>query len=263
VTRVRAGQSPRDVLVAGVIGALFLIEIWGQAEFARDRTAASALAVVLSIALAFARHLPLVPLGTAVAAIELSNLAAPALANTPTFWLAFAVAGYCCGRYTHGASWPAAVVMVLVAVPFAAIEPGQAFRAADAGYIALLLAAPVVAGRVIRRRHQHESRLARRAETLERERHEMARELHDIVAHGLSVMVLQARGARRVLSTEPDETRRALDSIDSRALVGDGTPASRRWPTCGRCSGSFATATTGRRSRHSRDSSDSASSSPT
>ena len=40
MTLVRADQSPGDLLVAGVIGALFLVEIWGQAEFAGDRAAA-------------------------------------------------------------------------------------------------------------------------------------------------------------------------------------------------------------------------------
>jgi signal transduction histidine kinase len=251
VTRVRADQSPRDLLVAGVIGALFLVEIWGQAEFAGDRAAASALAVVFSVALVFARCLPLVALATAVAAIELSDLAAPALADTPTFWLGFGVAAYCSGRYTRGGSWLAAVLMVLGAVPLAAIEPGQPFRLADAAYITLLLGAPVIAGRVIRRRQQREGDLQRHAETLDREQHtiareavaqeraRIARELHDIVAHALSVMVLQARGGRRVLATQPDETRRALDCIehageqamaDMRTLLGllrggeDGAP---------------------------------------
>jgi signal transduction histidine kinase len=63
--------------------------------------------------------------------------------------------------------------------------------------------------------------------------------LHDIVAHGLGVMVLQARGGRRVLPTQPGETLRALDAIerageqameDMRTLLGllrsadDGAP---------------------------------------
>src|SRR2546423_1328265 len=45
------------------------------------------------------------------------------------------------------------------------------------------------------------------------ERTRVARELHDVVAHAISVIVLQAKGARRMLDTEPDETRQALDTI--------------------------------------------------
>jgi signal transduction histidine kinase len=226
MSRPRHRLPPRDVFVAAGLGALLLVEIWAQPEFAGDRAAASVTAVTLTLSLAFARRLPLIALAAAVGAIELSNLAAPALADTPAFWLGFAFAGYCAGRYTQGRSWVAAVLMLGVAVPLAAVEPGHPFRVADAAYVALLLVAPLVVGRVIGRRRQRESELERRAETLDRERHTMARaavaqerariarELHDVVAHALSVMVLQARGARHVLATQPDEARRSLDSIE-------------------------------------------------
>jgi signal transduction histidine kinase len=226
MSRPRPRLPPRDVFVAAGIGALLLVEIWAQPEFAGDRAAASVTAVALTLSLALARSLPLMALAAAVAGIELSNLAAPALADTPAFWLGFAFAGYCAGRYTQGRSWLVAVLMLGVAVPLAAVEPGHPFSVADAAYVALLLLAPLVVGRVIGRRRQHESELERRAETLDRERHtvaraavaqeraRIARELHDVVAHALSVMVLQARGARHVLATQPDEVRHSLDSIE-------------------------------------------------
>ena len=46
------------------------------------------------------------------------------------------------------------------------------------------------------------------------ERTRIARELHDVVAHAISVMVLQARGGRRMLDSDPAETRQALDAIE-------------------------------------------------
>jgi signal transduction histidine kinase len=64
-----------------------------------------------------------------------------------------------------------------------------------------------------------------RARTLERERDEQAeiaaraereritRELHDVVAHGLSVMVVQAQGASAALRPRPEEAREALEAI--------------------------------------------------
>jgi signal transduction histidine kinase len=47
------------------------------------------------------------------------------------------------------------------------------------------------------------------------ERLRIARELHDVVAHAISVIVLQARGGRRSLAMDPDETRQALDTIEA------------------------------------------------
>ena len=49
------------------------------------------------------------------------------------------------------------------------------------------------------------------------ERTRMARELHDVLGHGLSVVLLQARGARRVLGNDPAAARTALDEVERAA----------------------------------------------
>jgi signal transduction histidine kinase len=46
------------------------------------------------------------------------------------------------------------------------------------------------------------------------ERARIARELHDVVAHGMSVVALQAVGGRRVLDSDPDQARAAFDTIE-------------------------------------------------
>jgi len=46
------------------------------------------------------------------------------------------------------------------------------------------------------------------------ERTRIARELHDVVAHAISVVVLQARGGRKVLTEEPAAAREAFDVIE-------------------------------------------------
>ena len=52
----------------------------------------------------------------------------------------------------------------------------------------------------------------RRAAAEERAR--IARELHDIVAHSLSVIVVQATGGRRVAADSPEEAKAALAAVE-------------------------------------------------
>lgn len=55
------------------------------------------------------------------------------------------------------------------------------------------------------------------------ERVRVARELHDVIAHHVSLMGIQAAAARRVLPTRPDQATKALASIEesSRQAVGE------------------------------------------
>ncbi|GAA3820219.1 sensor histidine kinase [Sphaerisporangium flaviroseum] len=90
---------------------------------------------------------------------------------------------------------------------------------------ALLLAATWAVADSARTRRAHLATLQARADDLEREqqqrtalavateRSRITRELHDVVAHGLSVMVVQAQGGRAMLARQPERTEAALTNI--------------------------------------------------
>ncbi|CAM5431041.1 two-component sensor histidine kinase [Streptomyces purpurascens] len=84
-----------------------------------------------------------------------------------------------------------------------------------------------VLGDSIRTRRAYFAQLEERATRLEKEREaqskvavaaeraRIARELHDVVAHNVSVMVVQADGAAYVLDAAPDQAKKALETISS------------------------------------------------
>ena len=85
--------------------------------------------------------------------------------------------------------------------------------------------APFVGGRFIRNHTLLTRELAEKAElaahlgeaaerdAVAAERVRVARELHDVLAHELSVMVIQAQGARRMIQRDPDAAVEAADLI--------------------------------------------------
>ena len=87
-------------------------------------------------------------------------------------------------------------------------------------------------GRWIRHRRRETAQLEERAETAEREgaeqaaravadeRARIARELHDLVAHSMGMIVIQSQAAQRSLEARPDLARQALTSIETAGRQG-------------------------------------------
>ncbi len=99
------------------------------------------------------------------------------------------------------------------------VEPNPGARAGEfvvtALMFALIYAAAWTAGSVVRRHRRRVAQLERerrvaRAEAVALERRRIAAELHDVVSHSVTVMVLQAAGAARISASDPERTREAL-----------------------------------------------------
>ncbi|MFD8148886.1 sensor histidine kinase [Streptomyces sp. NPDC059708] len=108
----------------------------------------------------------------------------------------------------------------------------------------LALGTCCMAGLLVRQRRVHAVELRAQAvsEAVTAERLRIARELHDMVAHSIGVVAIQAGVGRRVIAARPDEARSALEAIENtsretlaglrrtlvalrRAEPGDGSPA--------------------------------------
>ncbi|HEX4903445.1 MAG TPA: sensor histidine kinase [Acidimicrobiales bacterium] len=117
----------------------------------------------------------------------------------------------------------AALVAVMITGVFAEEEDLPAL--AVVGNVIILATAWTV-GDSVRSRHSYLAEVEARAAAAEREgeraaekavqdeRVRIARELHDVVAHSVSVMVVQAAAAQRVLGREPEQAAEALGVIE-------------------------------------------------
>jgi signal transduction histidine kinase len=171
--------------------------------------------VAMTAAIAWVRTAPLAVLSVEVAGV----VALPKQLDLPQ-GVAFLIAAYAATLYSDRR-----VVVALLLVTSAAwlLAFGGEVKI-PSGLAPLLLLAPVwLAGSGMRRREHRAELSTERAERLEREREaalraertRIARELHDLVTHSVSVMVLQTGAARQIMSKDEQRSRAMLESVEA------------------------------------------------
>jgi len=141
------------------------------------------------------------------------------------------LAGPVIALYTVARHHDRRVSLTATAVTALALAVSAASRAAENPFFAiaiyLVLAAAWAIGDNVRRRHAYLTRVQAREAAIEEEQQErarvavaeerarIARELHDVISHNVSVMVLQAAAGADVFATHPERSREALGSIET------------------------------------------------
>ncbi len=237
-----------DALVVAIVAISAGTSELGSGS-SRPLAAAIAFAVAAATALVWRRSRPLVVTGVVVLVGVLSLVTSGSFGGLELA-LAFALYSVAASLPAQTA-WLTATVAVAVSVGaewiWAEASPDPIERAPDGGVVLtddrwgttagvlILVLAAIAIGISVRNRREHLADLMNRANALAidrdrqaqlaraAERSRIAREMHDVVAHSLSVMITLADGAAVALERSPDRSRAALTELSStgRAALGD------------------------------------------
>jgi signal transduction histidine kinase len=211
-------QRYGDAALACTVAVVFAIEVlsWPDAQLPE----ALVTSVLAALALAWRRTVVLPSFLIAALGSWGTLRFANGLDNDSLgFLLVFFVSLYSLGRWTRGAAvWVGVAFVLAYIVVFVAGDAnaqGTSLELGNIGFGTLFVGTPWAAGVAIRLRRERERTLVVESEqAIARERARIARELHDVVSHAISVTVLQARGGRAMIGRDEEAVREALDAIE-------------------------------------------------
>jgi signal transduction histidine kinase len=220
---LRARPSFVDGVLAAGLGVLAQAMVW-SGRVAGPRVAVAALFLLVGFPLIVRRRAPLVPVVLLMTAIAVQSVATSDAAEgapllLPALACAYAVAAYGTRRV--------ALAGLLVAMAGCGVQIAfdPLARTAEqlwaAAVFVLLVAAAWLVGLAVQGRREASALRAQteQAEEAQRaaiaaERVRFARELHDMIAHNVSVVVVQSVAAQGVLEDQPARAREPLAHIE-------------------------------------------------
>ena len=218
--------SVADATLAVVLAAIALAEVWSGGGGGRGRMTLAML--LMTLPLAMRRRAPVIVvvivMGAAVGLVGAHD-------NEPgVLVLAMLTAAYSVGAYASRRTGLAGALLAIGLVCISVSrEGGGAGNYLFAGGI---VASAWLAGVALRERRVRAAELERHTEALERdqeararvavadERARIARDLHDVVAHSMSVIAVQAGAERLALPEDATQTREVLAGIEDTARQG-------------------------------------------
>jgi len=207
-----------DAVLAAALTAVALLQVIALGLGTGETLAAAGMFLVLGVAASVRVRFPEALLLALPALMVVGILLPKRLGDIESIGLFLLLAVYSGAAHTSGRRMVFAASMTIVLFLASLLGDPESVNVSGVIFFGLALGAPWLAGRVVRRRRVNERRLEQEKAAAEaaiaEERSRIARELHDAVAHAISVIVLQARAGRKVLASRPEESRSSFDTIE-------------------------------------------------
>ena len=211
------GLRRTDIVMPAVIAAIAVAEV--AAYDGDGKWAALAVELLACLILAFRRWWTTV-VATAAAVTTMGTwVSGPAMDDLATGILILVAASYALGRWVADLRGLVGMAVMLVATLAAYVFVDErSHDVTDIVFVAAFLVPPFFMGRVVRRLADYNDLLSREQELVRREavrdeRDRIARELHDVIAHSVSAMVVQVAAAQDLVRRDPDRAAAMLERV--------------------------------------------------
>ena len=187
-----------------------------------DRPADIVLALVAGAPVALRRPFPLPAF--VVTTVAIAALIASGRSGLPLGTMVVLVGYMVAARASRRSSVPALVLGEIALLAALAASGAPRNLASQAAEVALLLALAWFVGNSVSARRAYLAEQAERERATEAdrarravrdERVRIAREMHDVIAHSLAVVTVQAGAGRRLMAKHPEQAAAALESIEA------------------------------------------------
>jgi signal transduction histidine kinase len=211
------GLPVPDVALAAVLVVYGQLDVWLTHEWHGGKPLTAVVVFAMAASLAWRRAEPLVTVVVPAGGLVLLSLVYGGSEAGANLFVLLAAA-YSVALY--GPNPPATFAAFMAAAIVHTARTPEVSGVGDALWEPLMLTLAFGVGLAMRSRQSRADE--REHAAAEEERRRIARELHDIVSHGLGVMVLQAGAADQVLDRDPEHAREALRAIRTVGLEAIG-----------------------------------------
>ncbi len=216
-----------DASLASALAVIAELEVLASASFPGSDAAAAAAIPVMTLPLAWRRRAPVLTVAAVYGAYAAQALAGGHAEQSVAVSIALLVAIYSIAAHAPDGGVALAGLIAGQAVAWLALALEGGRGAGDYVFSVLLGGGAWLGGYAVRSGRLVAARLEHRAERAEamsaaqreravvEERARIAREMHDVLAHTMSVVVVQTGAARQILHSEPGRSEQMLHAVEA------------------------------------------------